>query len=41
MCFDYELPEKLKQKNKKLEEENMETQPELEKVQEQPIVTTA
>jgi hypothetical protein len=40
MCFDYELPEKLKQ-NKKLEEENMETQPELEKVQEQPIVTTA
>lgn len=39
MCFYYEIPEKLK-KNKKLEE-NMEIQPELEQVEEKPLIATA
>jgi hypothetical protein len=42
MCLGYEIPEKQhhKIKNKKLEEENIELQPELEK-EEQPIMASA
>ncbi len=42
MCFDNEIPEKKDQKNKfALDEENLEqVEPELEQVQEQPIVTS-
>jgi hypothetical protein len=37
MCFDYEIPEKKNRKNKfALDEE----EPELEQVQEQPLVTS-
>jgi hypothetical protein len=41
MCFDYEIPEKLKIKNRKLEEESIEIQPELEKEEEQPMIASA
>jgi hypothetical protein len=42
MCLGYEIPENPQQKikNKKLEEENIELQPELEK-EEQPLVAFA
>jgi hypothetical protein len=40
MCFDYEIPQKEK-KNRSLEKDSMEVQPELEKVEEQPMVTSA
>ena len=42
MCFDYEIPEKKRQKNKFApEEEDLEpVEPELEQVQEQPMVTS-
>jgi len=42
MCLGYEIPEKKEQKikNKKLEKENIELQPELEK-EEQPIMASA
>ena len=40
MCFDYEILEKKNQKNKfALDEEDVRT-PELEQVQEQPLVTS-
>jgi len=40
MCFDYEIPEKKNQKNKfALDEEDVQVEPELEQVQEQPLVT--
>jgi len=38
MCFDYEIPEKKSQKNKFALDEEVE--PELEQVQEQPLVTS-
>jgi hypothetical protein len=41
MCFDYEIPQKEKIKNRSLEKDSMEVQPELEKVEEQPMVTSA
>ncbi|HEX2407082.1 MAG: hypothetical protein K0S67_1482 [Nitrososphaeraceae archaeon] len=43
MCLGYEIPENQQQKikNKKLEEENIELQPELEKEEEQPLVASA
>lgn len=41
MCFDYEIPPKEKIKNRRLEKEGTEVQPELEKVEEQPMVTSA
>jgi hypothetical protein len=42
MCFDYKIPEKHKLKNRKLEEEeDMEIQPELEKIEERPMVASA
>jgi len=41
MCFDYEIPEKQKIKNKKLEEETMEVEPELEKEEERPLMASA
>ena len=43
MCLGYEIPENQqpKIKNKKLEEENIELQPELEKEEQQPIVASA
>ena len=41
MCFDYEIPEKQKIKNRKLEEEEtMEVEPELEK-EERPLMASA
>jgi hypothetical protein len=42
MCFDKEIPEEKNQKNKfALDEENLEqVEPELEQVQEQPMVTS-
>ena len=42
MCFDSEIPEKKNQKNKfALDEEDLEqVEPELEQVQEQPMVTS-
>jgi hypothetical protein len=39
MCFDYEIPQNEKLKNRKLEKEIMEVVPELE--EEQPMVTSA
>ena len=41
MCFDYEIPENQKLKNKSLKREYIEVEPELEKVEEQPMVTSA
>jgi uncharacterized membrane-anchored protein len=43
MCLGYEISESQQQKikNKKLEEENIELQPELEKEEEQPLVASA
>jgi hypothetical protein len=41
MCFEYEIPEKHKLKNRKLEEEDMEIQPELEKIEERPMAASA
>jgi len=41
MCFDYEILEKKNQKNKfALDEEDVQVEPELEQVQEQPLVTS-
>jgi len=42
MCFDYEIPGKKNQKNKfVLDEDDLEqVEPELEQVQEQPMVTS-
>jgi len=42
MCFDYEILEKKNQKNKfALDEEDvLQVEPELEQVQEQPLVTS-
>jgi hypothetical protein len=39
MCFDYEIPQNEKLKNRKLEKESMEVVPELE--EEQTMVTSA
>jgi hypothetical protein len=41
MCFDYEIPEKKNQKNRfVLDDEDLEqVEPELEQVQEQPMMT--
>jgi hypothetical protein len=39
MCFDYEIPNSLKAKNKEKALEDAELEPELEKVEEQPIVS--
>jgi hypothetical protein len=39
MCFDYEIPNTLKAKNKEKGLEDAEREPELEKVEEQPIVS--
>ncbi len=41
MCFDYEIPENQKLKNKYLKKEYIEVEPELEKIEEQPMVTSA
>ncbi|HYX57308.1 MAG TPA: hypothetical protein VE818_14215 [Nitrososphaeraceae archaeon] len=41
MCFDHEIALKQKIKNRELEKESMEVQSELEKVEEQPMVTSA
>lgn len=41
MCLDHEIPLKEKIKNRGLEKESMEVQSELEKVEEQPMVTSA
>jgi hypothetical protein len=41
MCFDYEIPQKEKIKNRRSEKDSMEVQPELERVEEQPMVTSA
>jgi hypothetical protein len=41
MCFDYEIPQKEKIKNRRPEKDSMEVQPELERVEEQPMVTSA
>jgi hypothetical protein len=39
MCFDYEIPEKKNQKNKfAVDEDLQQVEPELEQVQEQPLV---
>jgi hypothetical protein len=38
MCFDYEIPEKKNQKNKFAVEDLQQVEPELEQVQEQPLV---
>ncbi|HYX55319.1 MAG TPA: hypothetical protein VE818_04105 [Nitrososphaeraceae archaeon] len=40
MCFDYEIPEKQKIKNRKPEEETMEVEPELEKEEERPLMAS-
>jgi hypothetical protein len=43
MCFDYEIAERAKRKNKASlgeEEELEEVEPELEKIQEEPMVTS-
>jgi hypothetical protein len=41
MCFDYEIPEKKNQKKFALDEEELQrVEPELEQVQEQPLVTS-
>jgi hypothetical protein len=39
MCFDYEIPNSLKAKNKEKALEDAELESELEKVEEQPIVS--
>jgi hypothetical protein len=39
MCFDYEIPNSLKAKNKEKALADAELEPELEKVEEQPIVS--
>ena len=39
MCFEYEIPSNLKTKNKDKALEDAELEPELEKVEEQPIVS--
>ena len=39
MCFEYEIPNSLKAKNKDKALEDAELEPELEKVEEQPIVS--
>jgi hypothetical protein len=39
MCFEYEIPNSLKAKNKDKALEDAELQPELEKVEEQPIIS--
>jgi hypothetical protein len=39
MCFDYEIPNSLKAKNKEKAFEDAELEPELEKVEEQPILS--
>lgn len=39
MCFEYEIPNNLKAKNKDRTLEDAELEPELEKVEEQPIVS--
>jgi hypothetical protein len=44
MCFEYEVPQKWRIKNKNIirEEEDMEeVNPELEKIEEQPMITSA
>lgn len=41
MCFDYETTEKQKLKNKNLKKEYIEVEPKLEKIEEQPMVTSA
>lgn len=41
MCFDYEMLEKQKPKKKNSIDENIETTPELEKIHEQPLVTSS
>jgi hypothetical protein len=41
MCFDYEMLEKQKPKKKDFIDENIETTPELEKIHEQPLVTSS
>jgi hypothetical protein len=40
MCFEFEIPNKKKDKNLNTIEENLEVEPELEKVQE-PVTVTA
>ena len=40
MCFDYEILEKKNQKNKFALDEEDQVEPELEQVQEQPLVTS-
>jgi hypothetical protein len=40
MCLDYEIPEKQKIKNRKLEKESIEAEPELEK-EERPLMASA
>ncbi len=39
MCFEYEIPNTLKAKNKDKAFEEAKLEPELEKIQEQPIVS--
>jgi hypothetical protein len=39
MCFEYEIPNRLKAKNRDEAIEDTELEPELEKVEEQPIVS--
>jgi hypothetical protein len=39
MCFEYEIPNSLRAKNKDKALEDSELEPELEKVEEQPIVS--
>jgi hypothetical protein len=41
MCFDYEILEKQKSKKKNVIDESIETIPELEKVEEQPLISSA
>jgi hypothetical protein len=41
MCFDYETAEKQKVKNKNLKKEYIEVEPKLEKIEEEPMVTSA
>jgi hypothetical protein len=43
MCFEYEVPQKWRIKNKNVirEEDMEEVNPELEKIEEQPMITSA
>ncbi|HYY66387.1 MAG TPA: hypothetical protein VE622_04595 [Nitrososphaeraceae archaeon] len=43
MCFEYEVPQKWRIKNKNIirEEDMEEVNPELEKIEEQPMITSA